>query len=139
MTAVIRESMKASHDERVPHQEHPSDQFPGGPTSHNQFSGIRHGVLGRALRGARARLVSAAEPHLRAGCGEPDARTLPRPGLRRGADAIWLATQGWQATGYDISQTAIGRAQQAAAEKNVADTTHFEAVNLDEWSAGAPA
>lgn len=86
--------MKASHDERVPPpgtSVRPVSRRPR--RAHNQFSGIRHGVLGRALRGARARLVSAAEPHLRAGCGEPDARTLPRPGCGEGADAIWLATQ----------------------------------------------
>ncbi|MFV0430261.1 MAG: methyltransferase domain-containing protein, partial [Arachnia sp.] len=43
----------------------------------------------------------AAARALDLGCGE-------------GADAIWLAQNGWQATGIDISPTAIGRATQAA-------------------------
>ncbi|MDK9626448.1 class I SAM-dependent methyltransferase [Propionibacterium freudenreichii] len=118
-----------------PHQEHPSDQFPGGPDEpttsspesvtefwEDRYAGPEH-VWSALPNHTFVQVVASLTPgrSLDLGCGE-------------GADAIWLATQGWQATGYDISQTAIGRAQQAAAEKNVADTTHFEAVNLDEWS-----
>jgi SAM-dependent methyltransferase len=43
---------------------------------------------------------------LEVGCGE-------------GADAIWLAQQGWDVTGVDISQVALDRASRAAAEAGV--------------------
>lgn len=59
-------------------------------------------------------------------------RTSPPPltpgraldlGCGEGADVIWLAQHGWQATGVDISPTAIARATAAA-----------EAADLDEGS-----
>lgn len=59
------------------------------------------------------------ETSLDLGCGE-------------GADAIWLAQRGWQATGVDVSPTALARAQQAAEERGVsptwveADLAHWE-------------
>ena len=36
-----------------------------------------------------------------------------------GADAIWLASQGWNVTGVDISQVALDRAASAASESGV--------------------
>jgi SAM-dependent methyltransferase len=42
-------------------------------------------------------------------------------GCGEGADSIWLAERGWQVTGLDISPTAIGRAQAAAAQLDVPD------------------
>lgn len=52
-------------------------------------------------------------------------------GCGEGADAIWLAKQGWQVRGVDISNVAIGRAQ-AAAESAGLDTStiRFEQVDL---------
>ena len=38
-------------------------------------------------------------------------------GCGEGADVLWLAGQGWDATGVDISSTAVSRAR-AAAEQN---------------------
>ncbi len=37
-------------------------------------------------------------------------------GCAEGADAIWLAERGWQVTGVDVSDTALGRARAHAAE-----------------------
>jgi 2-polyprenyl-3-methyl-5-hydroxy-6-metoxy-1,4-benzoquinol methylase len=42
-------------------------------------------------------------------------------GCGEGADAIWLAEQGWQVTAADISQAAIDRAAEHAATAGVAD------------------
>ena len=42
-------------------------------------------------------------------------------GCGEGADAIWLAEQGWQVTGADISQAALDRAAEHAATAGVAD------------------
>lgn len=46
-----------------------------------------------------------------------------------GGDAIWLAAQGWDATGIDISRAAIDRARAAKS------TAHFEVADLED---GAP-
>ncbi|MBO0729720.1 MAG: class I SAM-dependent methyltransferase [Acidimicrobiaceae bacterium] len=40
-------------------------------------------------------------------------------GSGEGADAIWLALQGWKVTGIDISSVAIGRAEEAARNAGV--------------------
>ncbi|WP_280430980.1 class I SAM-dependent methyltransferase [Nocardia brasiliensis] len=44
-------------------------------------------------------------------------------GCAEGADAIWLAQQGWQVTGVDVSETALGRARAHAAELGVTGIT----------------
>ena len=66
-------------------------------------------------------VASALEPGtaLELGCGE-------------GADAIWLAEQGWQVTGVDISPTAIRRASEAAS--GLEGRARFVAADLSEWS-----
>ena len=40
-------------------------------------------------------------------------------GCGEGADAVWLAQQGWQATGIDVSEVALERARQHAADAGV--------------------
>ena len=55
-------------------------------------------------------------------------------GCGEGADVIWLAQNGWTATGFDISATAISRAQQAAIDQGVADRITFETQDLDAWA-----
>lgn len=118
-----------------PHQEHHSEQSSAGPDEQtdnspesvtryweDRYAGPEH--LWSALPNHTfVQVVASLTPgrSLDLGCGE-------------GADAIWQAGRGWEATGYDISKTAIERARKAAAEKNVADSTHFEAVNLEEWA-----
>lgn len=68
--------------------------------------------------------VSAMPPGtaLDVGCGE-------------GADAVWLARQGWQVTGLDVSQVALDKAAGHAADAGV-DVTWRQA-DLDGW-AGEP-
>lgn len=46
-------------------------------------------------------------------------------GCARGDDAIWLARQGWHATGVDVSETALAVARGAAAEAGMGDRTAF--------------
>ena len=43
-----------------------------------------------------------------------------------GRNAIWLATQGWQAVGVDFSSAAVQRAQRLAADAGVGDRARFE-------------
>lgn len=59
-------------------------------------------------------------------------------GCGEGADAIWLANQGWSAHGIDISATAISRAREIAEESGARSAT-FEvgdATNLGSLAAG---
>lgn len=53
-------------------------------------------------------------------------------GCSTGDDSLWLAEQGWQVTGVDISPAAVETAQRLAAEAGLADRTHFQALDLCE-------
>jgi SAM-dependent methyltransferase len=53
-------------------------------------------------------------------------------GCGEGADAVWLASRGWQVTGVDISHTALERAAGHAAEAGVTDRTAWERHELGE-------
>ncbi|MEV7525454.1 class I SAM-dependent methyltransferase [Streptomyces sp. NPDC091371] len=59
-------------------------------------------------------------------------------GCGEGADAVWLARKGWRVTGIDISEVALGRAAEHAAEAGVGDRISFEHHDLGEsFPAGA--
>jgi SAM-dependent methyltransferase len=47
-------------------------------------------------------------------------------GCGEGGDAIWLAQQGWQVTGVDVSQVALERAAQHAEEAGVAKQIEWQ-------------
>jgi SAM-dependent methyltransferase len=51
-------------------------------------------------------------------------------GCGEGADVVWLAGQGWEVTGIDVSTVALDRAREHAAEAGVADRTTFRQVDL---------
>lgn len=53
-------------------------------------------------------------------------------GCGEGGDVLWLAARGWQALGIDLSETAIARAREAAAEREGIDA-RFIAGDLGEW------
>lgn len=52
-------------------------------------------------------------------------------GCGQGRNALWLASQGFAVTGFDLSPVAIEQAKEVAAEQGL-DAT-FEAVNLMAW------
>lgn len=59
-------------------------------------------------------------------------------GCGEGGDALWLARQGWQVTGLDISPTAVGRARAAADAAGLgaglgAERAAFEVTDLAHW------
>lgn len=55
-------------------------------------------------------------------------------GSGEGADVIWLAENGWQATGVDISGVAVSRAEQAARARGLtADQASFLVADLTTW------
>lgn len=51
-------------------------------------------------------------------------------GCGEGSDVLWLAERGWNATGIDLSETAIGRARAAA---DSCARAKFVAADLTEW------
>ena len=53
-------------------------------------------------------------------------------GCGEGGDVLWLAEQGWQAHGLDISTTAVGRARAEAAARGLVGAT-FSATDLSTW------
>lgn len=51
-------------------------------------------------------------------------------GCSRGDDAIWLAHQGWDALGVDVSATAVEIAARRAASADLRERAHFEQHDL---------
>ena len=51
-------------------------------------------------------------------------------GCARGDDAVWLAKQGWQVTGVDVSETVLEHARANAVAAGVDDTTEFVRIDL---------
>jgi 2-polyprenyl-3-methyl-5-hydroxy-6-metoxy-1,4-benzoquinol methylase len=52
-------------------------------------------------------------------------------GCGTGADAIWLASRGWQVTAVDASSTAVGRAQALAAQQEPGVAQHITWLTAD--------
>ncbi len=50
-----------------------------------------------------------------------------------GGTVLWLAQRGWQATGVDVSDTALSLAGRSAEQMGVDTRTRFLCVDLDEW------
>ena len=89
-----------------------------------RYSGTERVWSGR-VNATLAAIVGELEPGraLDLGCGE-------------GGDAIWLAENGWHATGVDLSPTAIERARAASNERGRADRTTFIAADLSTYTDG---
>ncbi|AWB93192.1 SAM-dependent methyltransferase [Aeromicrobium chenweiae] len=54
-------------------------------------------------------------------------------GAGEGADAIWLARQGWTVTALDVSRVALDKAARHAVEAGVADAITWQQVDLGTW------
>lgn len=54
-------------------------------------------------------------------------------GCGAGADAIWLASRGWQVTGVDIATTALSHARAQAEAAGVAGRVDWVAADLTVW------
>ncbi|MFC5907995.1 class I SAM-dependent methyltransferase [Streptacidiphilus monticola] len=61
--------------------------------------------------------------------GLPVGRALEL-GCGEGADAVWLAAQGWQVVAVDVSQVALDRAAGHAADEGVADRIEWQRHDL---------
>ncbi len=60
-------------------------------------------------------------------------------GCGTGGDAVWLAEQGWQVTGVDLSRTALQRAAAAAAERGLDGRTTWQQADVTTWAPPARA
>jgi SAM-dependent methyltransferase len=74
-----------------------------------------------------------ANPQLVATIADLAPATALDLGCGEGGDAIWLATQGWQVTGADISPVALTRAAARAAQAGVADRITWQQVDALIW------
>ncbi|UPO76141.1 class I SAM-dependent methyltransferase [Arthrobacter sp. Helios] len=59
-------------------------------------------------------------------------------GCGEGADAVWLARQGWQVTGIDISAVALERAAAHALDAGVEGLVTWVQADLAEWARTGP-
>ncbi|MFF2620400.1 class I SAM-dependent methyltransferase [Oerskovia jenensis] len=57
-------------------------------------------------------------------------------GAGEGADSVWLARQGWDVVGLDISPVALGKAAAHAVVAGVADRIEWRQADLVEWEPG---
>lgn len=99
-----------THDERWPELATPEFWEERYATTDRVWSGRVNHVLTQVAAGL------APGTALDLGCGE-------------GGDVIWLASQGWRATGVDVSATAAARGNAAAREAGLADRAHFLAAD----------
>ena len=53
-------------------------------------------------------------------------------GCGEGADAVWLAERGWNVVAVDVSETALGRAGEAATSRGVSDRIEFIQLDLSD-------
>jgi SAM-dependent methyltransferase len=53
-------------------------------------------------------------------------------GCGEGADAVWLAEQGWEVVAVDISETALGRAKKEATSRGIAGRIQFVQLDLSD-------
>lgn len=83
--------------------------------------------------GAAAMGSADSNPHLVREVGNLTPGTALDAGCGAGAEAIWLATRGWQVTGTDIVQGALDRAAVRAGEAGVADRTEWIRADLSTW------
>ncbi|ORV47636.1 SAM-dependent methyltransferase [Mycolicibacter engbaekii] len=96
-----------------------TDEAPDPREFWDEFYGGHDPVWSGRVNAQLAEIVAGLPPGraLDLGCGE-------------GADALWLAAQGWQVVAVDISENALRRARAAAQARDVADRIRFERHDL---------
>ena len=85
--------------------------------------------------GERATSMAAggANPHLVRETGALAPGTALDAGCGAGAEAIWLASRGWQVTAADIAAAALERAAARAAASGVGDRVQWVEADLSVW------
>lgn len=80
--------------------------------------------------------VSPPNPHLMREIDTLEPGTALDAGCGAGAEAIWLASRGWQVTGADIADEALTRAGERAAASGAADQVQWVQADLTTWEPG---
>lgn len=75
----------------------------------------------------------APNPHLARETNGLVPGTALDAGCGTGAEAVWLATRGWQVTAADISATALAQAAERAAQASVPDRVTWVEADLTSW------
>lgn len=88
------------------------------------WSGRVNAVLAEVVSGLPPAPGGRARRALDLGCGE-------------GGDVVWLAEQGWDALGIDLSVTAIERGSRASVAAGDEERTAFVAADLATWATAA--
>lgn len=88
--------------------------------------------------GDRAVAMSTSEPnpHLQDETRDLKPGTALDAGCGAGAEAIWLASQGWTVTGADISPAALAFAEERAAAAGLAGRVEWTQADLAMWEPG---
>lgn len=92
-----------------------------------------HGEPGGA---PSAMALAPPNPHLLREVAGLEPGTALDAGCGAGAEAIWLASRGWQVTGADIADEALTRAAERAAASGVADQVQWVQADLTTWEPG---
>ncbi len=77
-------------------------------------------------------------PYLMRGAGSLTPGTALDAGCGAGAEAIWLAAQGWQVTAVDIAPDALARAARRAAGSGVSQRLRWIEADLTTWRPPTP-
>ncbi|MFF2243841.1 class I SAM-dependent methyltransferase [Arthrobacter sp. NPDC058130] len=77
--------------------------------------------------------ANAPNPHLTRETAGLAPGTALDAGCGTGAEATWLAAQGWQVTGADISAAALVQAAERAAQEPVSDSVTWVEADLSSW------
>jgi SAM-dependent methyltransferase len=83
-----------------------------------------------------AMAVSPPNPHLVREVADLVPGTALDAGCGAGAEAVWLASRGWQVTGADIATEALGRATERATARGVEDRVRWVHADLSLWEPG---
>lgn len=125
--------MTASHQHGAPHEhgaahQHGTETAPADPHAHlspTEYWEKRYSDSERIWSGKVNATMAAV-------VGELTPGSVIDLGCGEGGDVLWLAEQGWQARGLDISTTAVGRAREEAAARGL-DSATFTATDLSTW------
>ena len=82
---------------------------------------------------AAAMGTSPTNPHLIKEIGDLQPGTALDAGCGAGAEAIWLAQQGWQVTAVDVAAEALAFVAARAADRGVADRVQWVQADLSVW------
>jgi 2-polyprenyl-3-methyl-5-hydroxy-6-metoxy-1,4-benzoquinol methylase len=94
-----------------------------------------HEYWDQIWQGDRAQSMGTSQPnpHLVREVSGLTPGTALDAGCGAGAEAVWLATRGWQVTGADVAPAALARAAARSADAGVAEHVQWVQADLSTW------